>query len=204
MRHILLCRPRLGSHIPWRRPVNNFGDLLGPVIVRRMLEASRTGRRAENLGAASECRVMSSLCWDGDVIWGIRDKWRSSHRKPHAQTLDVRAVRGPRTRNFLMNRGIDVPEVYGDPALLLPLLMPKLLDVPKKYAVTVVPNFNDLRLNPTWRFSPKVLNPRSGLAHCLQRIAASEFVARIILARNHRCGGPGIRLGWCSPRRNPT
>ena len=85
-------------------------------------------------------------------------------------------MRGPRTRNFLMNRGIDVPEVYGDPALLLPLLMPKLLDVPKKYAVTVVPNFNDLRLNPTWRFSPKVLNPRSGLAHCLQRIAASEFV----------------------------
>jgi hypothetical protein len=28
---------RLGPHIPWRRPINNFGDLLGPVIVRAML-----------------------------------------------------------------------------------------------------------------------------------------------------------------------
>jgi pyruvyltransferase len=75
-----------------------------------------------------------------------------------------------------MDRGIMVPEIYGDPALLLPLLMPKLLSVRKKYSVTVVPNFNDLRLNPKWRLSRQVLNPRSGLANCLQRIAASEFV----------------------------
>lgn len=35
--------------------------------------------------------------------------------------LDIRSVRGPVTRNILMDLGYDVPSVYGDPAILLPL-----------------------------------------------------------------------------------
>ena len=167
---------RLGPRIPWRRPINNFGDLLGPVIVRAMLK--REGLVAQPKMSARLLSVGSVLHFaqDGDVIWGSGVNGAVSIESHTARILDVRAVRGPRTRSFLMDRGIVVPEVYGDPALLLPLLMPELLSVPKRYAVTVVPNFNDLRQNPAWRLSPKVLNPSSGLAHCLQRIAASEFV----------------------------
>lgn len=34
--------------------------------------------------------------------------------------LDVRAVRGPVTRAILMDYGYSVPEVYGDPAIIMP------------------------------------------------------------------------------------
>lgn len=62
---------------------------------------------------------------DNDSIWGtgINGKINESHLK--FKNLDVRAVRGPRTREFLMGRGIMVPEIYGDPGLLLPMFFSK-------------------------------------------------------------------------------
>ena len=79
---------------------------------------------------------------------------------------------------FLMERGIEAPEIYGDPALLLPVVLPELREEAnrKKFEVTVVPNYRDLDNNPGWRLSPKVLNPRAPLSRVLSRIAASELV----------------------------
>jgi pyruvyltransferase len=169
---------RLGPRIPWRRPVNNFGDLLGPAIVRMMLKRRGLGTHSKvpvRLLSVGSCLHFAQ---DADVVWGSGVNGKVPIESHTARILDVRAVRGPRTRSFLVERGINVPEVYGDPALLQPLLMPELLSVPKKYTVTVVPNFNDLKLNPAWRLSAKALNPCSGLAHCLQRIAASPDHSR--------------------------
>ena len=60
-----------------------------------------------------------------DVIWGSGVKTPLKFPKKLTaevmHTLDIRAVRGPRTRQFLISKfGLNVPKIYGDPALLLP------------------------------------------------------------------------------------
>ncbi len=63
----------------------------------------------------------------------------------------VLAVRGPRTRRFLLSKGVDCPAVYGDPALLLPLVYrPRLIG--KRYALGIIPHYNDLHSHALRRY----------------------------------------------------
>lgn len=57
----------------------------------------------------------------------------------------VLAVRGPKSRKYLIDKGISCPEIYGDPALLLPLIYKP--SIQKKYKLGVIPNLADVR-NP--------------------------------------------------------
>lgn len=59
--------------------------------------------------------------------------------------LDVRAVRGPRTRDFLAGRGISTPAVYGDPGLLVGhrWRRDELARTAKAQDVVVILNFHD-------------------------------------------------------------
>lgn len=53
------------------------------------------------------------------------------------------SVRGPKTRSVLLEKGIQCPEVYGDPALLLPMFyQPK---VSHRKGITIIPNEGTLR-----------------------------------------------------------
>lgn len=173
-----VLRVWVGWRVPWRRPINNFGDLLGPLIVRGIMKQRGLGPAAVRPARLLSVGSIMHFAQDGDVIWGSGVHGDIPTEQVTARVLDIRAVRGPRTRAFLMERGIEAPEIYGDPALLLPVVLPELRDEAnrKKFEVTVVPNYRDLDNNPGWRLSPKVLNPRAPLSRVLSRIAASELV----------------------------
>jgi pyruvyltransferase len=111
----------------------------------------------------------------GDVVWGSGVNGKIAAARHAVTDLDVRAVRGPRTREFLIARGVTVPPVFGDPALLLPLLDPRLRQWRNAtmHELTEVPNLNDAA---AWRGRPHVVDPRGGLTGCLRRIARSAFV----------------------------
>lgn len=75
-----------------------------------------------------------SIIWGSGAMYGGNYKLREKPKK-------VLAVRGPLTREYLLSQEIECPEIYGDPALLLPhIYQPKVV---KKYKLGVIPHYVD-------------------------------------------------------------
>lgn len=78
------------------------------------------------------CSNSRSIVWGAGCI---------SKDIPFKNPKKVLAVRGPLTRRRLLDAGVSCPEVYGDPALLLPFFYkPR---VKKKYKIGVIPHYVD-------------------------------------------------------------
>lgn len=172
----------VGRYVPVRRGFSNFGDLLGPVIVRRM--HSRLGLRGARPGTQRLLAVGSimRLAQDGDVVWGAGINGKSVATAQFAN-VDVRAVRGPMTARVLREFGNDVPEVYGDPALLIPeLWTDSELGIARNTGGTVLmPNYNDIREWPSDAIDPRGdVWERVRLLASADRVVASSLHAIVI------------------------
>ncbi|GAB2464174.1 polysaccharide pyruvyl transferase family protein [Xylanimonas ulmi] len=159
-------------------PVDNFGDLLGPLVVRLLLAAR--GVEADPTDDAAPARLLAvgsilHLARDGDTVWGSGVNGKIPLDEVRARSLDVRAVRGPRTREALARLGVQAPAVYGDPALLLATLDPRLRAwaADPVHDVTLVPNVHDL---PAHRGHPALVSPTAPLDTVLERVARSRLV----------------------------
>lgn len=122
---------------------NNLGDALGPLIYNWMITNKGIN---ENTPAKKNTHLYTcgSLVAVGDfdaVIWGS-----GAHVFRNAEKLlfmkgvlnyDVRAVRGPLTRQLLLETGHNCPEVYGDPAVIMPLIYYPVCSE-KKYELSIV------------------------------------------------------------------
>lgn len=121
----------------------NLGDSLGPVIYSWMLERKSI---SENKRTKKKYHLLTcgSLIGVGNfdaVVWGS-----GAHVIQNIESLlfmkgilqyDVRAVRGPITRNILVSCGYRCPEIYGDPAIIMPLIY-NAPSIEKKYENSVV------------------------------------------------------------------
>jgi pyruvyltransferase len=171
-----LFRGRIGRHLKLGSRVNNFGDLLGPILVRRLLDLSGLKETA----APEPGRLLSvgsilHYAQAGDVVWGSGVNGKRSSLPSNASRLRVCAVRGPRSAEILKTHGLSVPEIYGDPALLLPYLFPEFVEASreKRHRVTIIPNLNDVS---SYAPSADLVSPTSDLWMILRRIAQSELV----------------------------
>lgn len=177
--------------------VHNFGDLLGPIIVREILRR----RGLEGAEAVRQRRLFSvgsvmHFARDGDVIWGTGINGKADSGVYERTKLDIRAVRGPMTAAKLHNSGQLLNDTYGDPGSLVGMLWPrsKMRRSDLVRPVLVVPNFNDL---PTVSTSVPLLDPRSPVKYCVQAIASTDLVIAsslhaIVVAESF--GIPAIRL----------
>ena len=76
---------------------------------------------------------------DQTIVWGSGMlRKRLLKNKPQK----VCAVRGPLTRNVLLESGVDCPEVYGDPALLFPYHYYPYIQ--KKYKLGIIPHWSHI------------------------------------------------------------
>lgn len=140
---------RQRSALYWWQPNNgevNVGDHLSKVIVEAMLalrdhELVRKRDRSQRLFAIGS--VLHNAR-DGETVWGSGINAKIPEAQHRFRRLDVRAVRGPLTRQWLMDRGIPVPEAYGDPALLMPAFYSsELIGASDKTSFLVIPHFNE-------------------------------------------------------------
>ena len=86
------------------------------------------------IGSIIDGGYQDATVWGSGLLRGKNKYWWSNLRK-----LDIRAVRGPLTRQALLSNGFTCPEVYGDPAILLPMFYQP-SDMTKRYAYRVVPH----------------------------------------------------------------
>lgn len=159
-----------------RRHVRNFGDLLGPIIVDRILRSRsltnpRTEQRLLTVGS------ILHLARTGDVVWGSGRNGKIRQERYQFEDLDVRSVRGPLTAQWLDARGIDAPRIFGDPAILIPQLFPE-LSAPERLsagAITFVPNLNDAEFGAL-PDGVDHLDPRGNPFTIMRQLARSRFV----------------------------
>jgi len=108
----------------------NFGDLLSLKIVERIVGKPLRYYNKKTPNQDRKLLALGSILYfanQNDVVWGSGINGKRPNIKDYKFTdLDVRAVRGPQARAFLKNNfNIDCPEIYGDPALLVPYLFPE-------------------------------------------------------------------------------
>ena len=129
----------------------NLGDTLGRVIVSFLLEKKRISvdqwiPQKKHLFTVGSNIFGSSIKgnYQDATIWGSGLLKEPLRREAIAQRfsrrkLDIRAVRGPLSRDVLLRFGHKCPEVYGDPAILMPLIYQPIVE--KRYKYTIIPQF---------------------------------------------------------------
>ena len=154
----------------------NWGDALNPILVELL-----SGKPVLHLGGLHHNRysVIGSIldgANDYTEVWGsgfIRENG-SVIGRPRA----IHAVRGPLSRTLLLKQGIECPEVYGDPALLLPHFFNP--EVPKRYSIGIIPHYIDK--GSTWleryRHDPQVLilDIESGIQDFVHSVKSCQVV----------------------------
>jgi pyruvyltransferase len=118
----------------WWRGEPNFGDAMAPDVLSWALGSDPVWVSSRYEGKLVGQGSLLRFVRKGDLVWGAG----TSSDKPFVPPEACRflAVRGPLTRRVI--RG-DVPEVYGDPALLLPRFHDHAVE--KRFEVGVVPHY---------------------------------------------------------------
>jgi len=129
--------------LDWYRGDRNFGDVLNPLLIgaltgKSILNVSARYYKNEHLLAIGSILDRAS---SNSIIWG--SGFISEQSVVLEKPKKIYAVRGPKTREKLLNSGIDCPENYGDPALLMPYVYQPKSNIDKKYKVGIIPHIVD-------------------------------------------------------------
>ena len=122
----------------------NYGDLMSKYLVEKISKkkvktVSHPSKFPYNffrkhyisIGSIISSANANSIVWGSGII----------KKCDSIANADFRAVRGPKTRQRIIEMGYDCPEKYGDPALLLPKYYQK-KDI-CKYELGIIPHYVD-------------------------------------------------------------
>jgi len=169
---------------------SNFGDSLNTELIRlitsekpQLVNNSFKNPDNEDIYMA----IGSVLGWadKNTIVWGAGKMSETDATMFKEAPKKICAVRGPNTREEIIKRGFECPEVYGDPALLMPNFFdPK---IEKRYKLSIIPHAIDRVLIPELKktFSTAhFIDVTGGVYEFIREIVRSEF---IISSALHGC-----------------
>ena len=161
---------------------NNLGDYLSKVVVEYMLkrEGLQIDSSTESVKHLYGIGSILQFGYQNATVWGSAFAYdpsnvRSIFHRSLFRKLDIRAVRGPMTRNVLMRLGHNCPECYGDPAVLMPLIYQP--NVKEKKDYVIVPHFSQLETLKNSELKNNIVSMyTSDYESVIDSIANSKFV----------------------------
>lgn len=185
----------------WWGQKKNLGDYLACIVYEWMLKkyelnkekAVNKSKGIMTVGSIITIGSVDSTVW-GSGLLGV-DRIPVLFAKSYYRKLDVRAVRGPLTRHVLISAGYKCPEIYGDPAILMPCIYNP-VSQKKEYEVSVIEHFsksNQLKREDVHYIDIETYDYK----HFIDEISSSEKVISsslhgIILAETY--GVPAVFL----------
>jgi pyruvyltransferase len=166
----------------WRgRTFVNFGDYISLKLVERIVDHEVRpyikGQPLKEKKLLASGSILSFAAND-DVVWGAAINGKLLQKKDYKfDRLDIRAVRGPLTRAFLKKHfQLDSPQIYGDPALLVPWFFPEFKKAEKPALdYLIIPHFSEEHLFPKEQWDNVVFSTDSWDV-VLSNIVNSRFV----------------------------
>ncbi len=125
----------------------NYGDLVGHYLVEKISGKKAVWTHPKKRSFLDSFKTVYFTA--GSILTQISGKcvvWGSGiiSKEYKIKKAVFLAVRGPQTRKHLMAQGYDVPEIYGDPALL----MPRFYNPERKiqYDLGIIPHYADYQI----------------------------------------------------------
>lgn len=127
----------------------NLGDVLAMPIINFMLD--KRGVKADKVvsarkhlftvGSGGLRSFQNTTVWGTGIMYdGLKGYWFEKYWNADHRHLDIRAVRGPLTREVFIKLGHKCPEVYGDPGILMPLIY-KPQNKEQSYEYMIIPQY---------------------------------------------------------------
>ena len=128
----------------WWKEKHNFGDALNSEIASKY-SSKQVEWVPANFSKEFYMAIGSVLqeANNNTIVWG--SGFINAKLEPYRQPREILAVRGPLTRRRLLDLKIKCPEVYGDPALIMPEFYYPSCE--RQYDLGIVPHFVDKKNN---------------------------------------------------------
>ncbi len=189
------------SNFPPDAPFN-IGDTLTPVVFDYLCHRYHLDNKRQKktihlnmIGSIIGFKNYDATIWGSGILnEGFEKKLKANSKYVD---YDVRAVRGPLTREILKKCGYQCPEIYGDPAILMPLIyFPKAIS--KKYDVSIIRHYKDNSEVPYGFHEISVVT--DDYKYFIDEICASKLIISsslhgLIIAESY-----GIPTIWYSPK----
>ncbi len=163
---------------------NNFGDAINPILINHYSgKTPYNFRRILNFRKKPVYSVIGSILDNQSIenleVWGSGFMYEDGEF--NVLPKKVYAVRGPLTRKKVLNHGIECPEVYGDPGLLISEIYNP--NIKREYKLGVIPHYVDEdnfyinKLKEKYYDKIKIIDIKDSFENVIDNVKKCEFIA---------------------------